>query len=121
MRRIIRYFTRQSAAALPPPWTMSAEQHRQIVRMLSEIGLGIVSEARGPVPLLTFGRRVRDRLEMPPPEVVPLPHFADALKRTIRDMEHDRLRVMSPSEFPGVGYVYNAHDPETWPVKSGAL
>jgi hypothetical protein len=49
---------------------------------------------------------------------VPLPLFADALKRVIRDMRHDRLRVMSPTDFLGVGYVYNAHDRESWPVQS---
>ena len=38
--------------------------------------------------------------------------------RVIREMRHDRLQVMSPSEFLGVGYVYNAHDPDTWPVRS---
>ena len=81
-------------------------------------GLRIVSEARGPVPLLTFGRRVLERLETTSPQRVPLPRFADALKRVIRDMQHERLRIMSPSDFPGVGYVYNAHDPETWPVRS---
>ena len=44
--------------------------------------------------------------------------FADALKRVICEMEDEKLRVMSPTEFVGVGYVYNAVDPETWPVRS---
>ena len=44
--------------------------------------------------------------------------FADALKRVIREMDHERLRVMSPTDFIGVGYVYNAADPETWPIRS---
>jgi hypothetical protein len=71
------------------------------------------------VPLLTFGRRVLERLESQHGASIPHPHFAAALKRIIRDMQHDRLRIMSPSDFPGVGYVFNADDPETWPVKSG--
>jgi hypothetical protein len=117
MRRIFRLFQRRQP---PPviPFNLSVEQHEQLLELLGEIGLGIVSEVRGPVPLLTFGRRVLERLQTRRSESVPLPHFADALKRVIRDMQHERLRVMSPSDFPGVGYVYNAHDPETWPVRS---
>ena len=118
MRRIIEFF--RPAKPQVRPWHLSPEQHRQVLELLSEIGLGIVAESRGPVPLLTFGRRVLERLhEQSPPQPVPLPHFADALKRVIRDMEHDRLRVMSPTDFIGVGYVYNAQDPETYPFRSG--
>ena len=117
MRRILRLFRRDDAPP-PKPFPLTAEQHRLLLELLGEIGLNIVREARGPVPLLTFGRRVLERLEARRPEPVPLPHFADALKRVIRDMGHERLRVMSPSDFPGVGYVYNAHDPETWPVRT---
>ena len=124
MRRIMRLFFASDPPWPPPPlqpWNLSKEQHRQLLDLLSEIGLTIVEEARGPVPLLTFGRRVLERLDAsqhPNRPVPPLPHFADALKRVIRDMQHDRLRVMSPSDFPGVGYVYNARDPDTYPVRS---
>ena len=117
MRRIFRLFRRVHEPP-PPPVYLTAEQHRELLALLSQIGLGIVREARGPVPLLTFGRRVLERLERDAPPV-PLPRFADALKRVIKDMGPDeRLRVMSPSDFPGVGYVFNATDPETWPVRS---
>jgi hypothetical protein len=123
MRRIMRLFFGNEPPPLYSPvqvWNLSKEQHRQLLDLLSEIGLNIVEEARGPVPLLTFGRRVLERLDTSPQSSrpVPLPHFADALKRVIRDMQHDRLRVMSPSDFPGVGYVYNARDPDTYPVRS---
>jgi hypothetical protein len=99
---------------------LTAEQRRRLLGVLSEIGLGIVSEARGPVPLLSFGRRVLERLEGRADGVggVPLPHFADALKRVIGEMADQRLRVMSPTDFLGVGYVYNACDPETFPIRS---
>ena len=119
MRRIFRLF-RSDDRQPHRPWTLSAEQHRQVLELLSDIGLHIVSESRGPVPLLTFGRRVLERLGTSRRFVdpVPLPHFADALKTIIKDMEHDRLRVMSPTDFLGVGYVYNAGDPETWPIQS---
>lgn len=119
MRRILRLFFQRDPQP-PRPWEMTPDQHRQVIALLSEIGLGIVQEQRGPVPLMTFGRRVLERLG--PAQVggrVPLHHFADALKRVIRNMQHERLRVMSPTDFLGVGYVYNAEDPETWPVRSG--
>src|SRR5829696_1036421 len=122
MRRILRLFFHNEP---PPvqPWKLSPQQHRQLLDLLSEIGLNIVTEARGPVPLMTFGRRVLERLEMTrtsgAKNVPPLPHFADALKKVIRDMRHDRLRVMSPTDFVGVGYVYNAQDPDTYPFRSG--
>ncbi|WP_428936932.1 hypothetical protein [Fontivita pretiosa] len=120
MRRMMRLFFRDDAPPATAAWQLSPQQQQQVLELLSQIGLGIVSEARGPVPLLTFGRRVLERLRMHPAEPpVPLPHFADALKRVIRQMDHQHLRVLSPNtDFPGVGYVYNADDPETWPVRS---
>jgi hypothetical protein len=119
MRRIFRLF-RPADQPAPRPFVLSAEQHRQVLDLLSDIGLRIIAEQRGPVPLLVFGRRMLERLGTSRRFVdpIPLPHFADALKHIIRDMEHERLRVMSPSDFPGVGYVFNARDPETWPVQT---
>lgn len=116
MRRIWK-FLRPQRPSLPQAWELTPLQHRQLLDLLSEIGLNIVSEARGPVPLLTFGRRVIERLDAHQ-QTPSLPLFADALKKVIRDMAHDRLRVMSPTDFLGVGYVYNALDPETWPVRT---
>ncbi len=118
MRRIIEFF--RPAQPQVRPWHLTPEQHRQVLELLSEIGLGIVAESRGPVPLLTFGRRVLERLHaQSPTQPVPLAHFADALKRVISEMHHDQLRVMSPTDFIGVGYVYNAQDPDTYPFRSG--
>ena len=116
MRRIFRLFRRADAPAAPA-YTFTDEQHRQLLALLSEVGLEIVGETRGPVPLLTFGRRVLERLEPRRRfDPVPIEDFAAALKNVIRDMDHERLRVLSPSDFPGVGYVFNTADPETWPV-----
>ena len=115
MKRIWKFLGHRPAQPAPT-WDLSPELHQCLLERLAEIGLDIVQEQRGPVPLLTFGRRVLERLETPRP--VPVPLFADALKRVIRDMRHDRLRVMAPSDFMGVGYVYNAQDPDTWPVRS---
>ncbi|HLL90944.1 MAG TPA: hypothetical protein VK324_16705 [Tepidisphaeraceae bacterium] len=121
MRRIIRLFfpASEPRPAAAQTYSLTPEQHRQLLTLLSDIGLDIVTETRGPVPLLAFGRRVLAKLDAAPtvdPDAVP--QFADALKRVIHDMADDRLRVLSPSDFPGVGYVYNAQDPETWPVQS---
>jgi hypothetical protein len=116
MRRIWKFLCPRRDPQSPPAWVEAPDQHRQLLELLSEIGLAIVDEARGPVPLLTFGRRVMERLDARRPTSLPL--FADALKRIIRDMADDRLRVMSPTDFLGVGYVYNAHDPQTWPVRA---
>ena len=116
MHRIWK-FLRPRRDAIPEVWELSPDQHRQLLDLLSHIGLSIVEEARGPVPLLTFGRRVMDLLDAHR-QTPSLPLFADALKKIIRDMAHDRLRVMSPTDFLGVGYVYNAADPQTWPVRS---
>ena len=115
MKRIWKFFGGRDAAA-PPTWDLTPELHGRLLELLSEIGLDIVDEARGPVPLLTFGRRVLERLEAG--RSVPVPLFADALKRVIREMGDERLRVMSPTDFVGVGYIYNAEDPETWPVRT---
>jgi hypothetical protein len=117
MRRIIRFFWRPQAAATPA-WTLSDDQRQELLSLLSQLGLQIVRDARGPVPLLSFGRAVLDRLELTCPGRVPLADFADALKRVIADMQHDQLRVLSPTEMVGVGYVFDVKDPETWPVRT---
>src|SRR4051794_11699461 len=114
MHRIFRLFRPRAVSAVES-WQLSPDQHARLLALLSEIGLRIVDEARAPVPLLHFGRRVLDRLDAR----APLPQFADALKRIIREMDHERLRVMSPTDFLGVGYVYNAADPATHPIRSG--
>jgi len=117
MRRIFK-FRAKSAPAPTVAFQFSPQQQRQMLDLLSDIGLHIVHEARGPVPLMTFGRRVLEQLGPSDELSYPLPQFADALKRVIREMRHDRLQVMSPSDFMGVGYVFNAQDPDTWPVRS---
>jgi hypothetical protein len=117
MRRIFSFLWRPESPAAPT-WSLSDTQRREVLALLSELGLGIVRDARGPVPLLKFGRAVLDRLELTRPNRVPLPDFADALKQVIREMHHEELRVMSPTQMIGVGYVFNAADPDTWPVKS---
>ena len=66
--------TTQPPAAL----NLTNEQHQQLLDHLTEIGLEIICEARGPVPLLTFGRRMMERLQTHKTHVLPLPQFADA-------------------------------------------
>lgn len=117
MRHIFRLF--RPAQSTQKVWTLSADQHAQVMDLLSRIGLDIVAEVGGPVTLMQFSRHVLDKLETRMrPDPVALQDFASALKLVILDMNHDRLRVMSPTEFPGVGYVFNTQDRETWPVQS---
>jgi hypothetical protein len=124
MRRIFRLFGRLASSSLPaalPSWTPTPEQRRVMLELLSRIGLDIVAEARGPVPLMTFGRQMLDRLgpqQLRPFGPLTQLQFADGLKTVIREMDHDRLRVLSPTDFPGVGYIFNAREPDTWPVRS---
>src|SRR5258706_16272911 len=117
MRRIFGFLQRREMRPAQV-WALSPDQRRRLLGVLSEIGLGIVQEARGPVPLLKFGRRVLERLEGGRADRVPLPHFADALKRGISGMEDERLGGMAPTGFMGVGYVYNSGEPPPWPVLS---
>jgi hypothetical protein len=117
MRRIFRFFWRPPAPATPA-WSLTDAQRAELLALLSQLGLQIVRDTRGPVPLLAFGRAVLDRLQLTRPGRVPLPDFADALKRVIHDMDHDQLRVLSPTEMVGVGYVFDVRDPQTWPVRT---
>ncbi len=117
MKRIFNFFWRREAPVVPS-FSLSSDQRAELLSLLSELGLRIVRDAKGPVPLLKFGRAVLDRLELTRPGRVPLPDFADALKRVIADMEHEQLRVLSPTEMIGVGYVFDLKDPETWPVRT---
>jgi hypothetical protein len=128
MKRIFHFFW-PPQRPIVPAWTLSDDQREQILALLSDLGLQIIHEARGPVPLLTFGRALLDRLDLSRPDSsyagriplndrIPLADFANALKHVIHDMQHDQLRVMSPTDMIGVGYVFNANDPETWPVQT---
>src|SRR4051794_10162935 len=116
MKRIFTFFWQRKAPAAPA-FSLSDAQRDELLRLLSNLGLQIVRDARGPVPLLSFGRAVLDRLQLTRPGRVPLPDFADALKRVIAEMDDDQLRVLSPTEMVGVGYVFDVKDPETWPVR----
>ena len=118
MKRIFTFFWQPRKAPSAPAFLLSDDQRRELLALLSNLGLQIVSDARGPVPLLTFARSVLDRLQLTRPGRVPLVDFVDALKRVIAEMDHDKLRILSPTEMVGVGYVFNLQDPETWPVRT---
>jgi hypothetical protein len=89
-------------------------QHRGLARSLVELGLEIVHEARGPMRLWEFAARLRLRLGMPH---VPAGELCDAVKTALDRIEDPRLRVLAPST-PGVGYVYDDHDPDSRPIRS---
>ena len=81
---------------------------------LVELGLQIVSEVRGPMRLWDFSRRLGRRLGMPP---LPLTDLSDAVKATLSQIDDPRLKILAPG-MPGVGYVYDAADPESRPVRA---
>ena len=83
---------------------------------LVDLGLQIVREVRGPMRLWEFSWRLGDRLGMPP---MPLSEISDAVKATLLTIDHQRLRVLAPpGRGTGAGYVYDAADPDAWPVRS---
>jgi hypothetical protein len=65
------------------------------------------------MPLWEFSRRLADHLGSPP---VPLDEWSQAVKETLREVNDPGLRVLAP-QAPGAGYVYDAADPDTWPVR----
>ena len=81
---------------------------------LVELGLQIVSEVRGPMRLWDFSRRLGRVLGMPP---LPLTDLSDAVKATLADIDDPRLKVLAPG-MAGVGYVYDAADPDSRPVRA---
>lgn len=81
---------------------------------LVELGLQIVSEVRGPMRLWDFSRQLGRRLGMPP---VPLADLSDAVKATLATIDDPRLKILAPG-MPGVGYVYDAADPESRPLRA---
>ena len=83
---------------------------------LVDLGLQIVREVRGPMRLWEFSWRLGDRLGMPP---MPLAELSDAVKATLSTIDHSRLRVLAPpTRGTGAGYVYDAADPDAWPVRA---
>ena len=81
---------------------------------LVELGLQIVGEVRGPMRLWDFSRRLGRRLGMPP---LPLTDLSDAVKNTLSRIDDPRLRILAPG-MTGVGYVYDAADPESHPIRA---
>jgi len=78
-----------------------------------ELGLQIVSEVRGPMRLWDFSHRLGRRLGMPP---LPLSDLSDAVKATLAQIDDPRLKILAPG-MSGVGYVYDAADPESRPLR----
>ena len=84
-----------------------------LCRALVTVGRDIVRERNGLMPLWDFSRRLSLRLGMPQ---VPLADLSDAVKATLEEVDDPRLRVLAPA-MPGAGYVYDAADPNSLPVR----
>ena len=115
------YPSKHAAGPLPdsPTGSHPAAAH-DLYSVLSEslvdLGLQIVREVRGPMRLWEFSWRLGSRLGMPP---MPLSEISDAVKATLSSIDHQRLRVLAPpGRGTGAGYVYDAADPDAWPVRT---
>lgn len=85
----------------------------RLAEWLVEVGLEIVHEVRGPVRLWDFSQRLKTRLGMPP---IPPGRLCDAVKAALTRTDDPRLRVLAPG-MEGVGYVWDAEDVDSWPVR----
>ena len=108
-----------SDATSAPPGSASAI-YDVLSESLIEMGLQIVHEVRGPMRLWDFSRRLGTRLGMPP---MPLSELTSAVGATLSTIADARLRILTPgsrggSWGTGAGYVYDAADPDSWPVRS---
>ena len=87
---------------------------RGVAQSLAELSLDIVRETRGPMRLWDFARRLERRLGMPR---TPTGVLCDAIKQALEQANDPRVSVMATS-MPGVGYVYDAQDPDAKPVRA---
>ena len=97
-----------SSAFVPPADSVT------VGRSFVDLSLSILREARGPMRLWDFARRLERRLGMPR---VPTGQLCEAIKAALDRANDPRLALMSTS-MPGVGYVYDAMDPDAKPVRS---
>ena len=99
-------------AAPPPAHTLYGVLSESLV----DLGLQIVREGRSPMRLWEFSWHLGRRLGMPP---MPLAELSDAVKATLASIDHARLRLLAPpTRGTGAGYVYDAADPDGWPVRA---
>jgi len=91
-------------------------QDEQLGIAVTFIGLRLVKEARAPLPLWRFSQRLA--AEAGVRSSADLARLSDSVKLLLIKTNHPRLAVTQSSSTPGVGYVYDRADPETWPVKS---
>ena len=90
------------------------ELPHDVAASLAELSLAIVREGRGPMRLWDFARRLEQRLGMPR---TPTGELCDAVKAALERADDPRVAILATS-MPGVGYVYDADDPDARPVRS---
>jgi hypothetical protein len=87
---------------------------RDAAASLAELSLTIVREVRGPMRLWDFARRLEEHLGMPR---LPTAALCDAVKTALQNINDPRVAILCTS-MPGVGYVYDARDPDARPVRA---
>lgn len=88
---------------------------QDLAQTFVRLGLYIVREGRGPMRLWEFSNRLASQLNM---RHVPAGELCDAVKATLTAVADPRLRVLAPpARGTGAGYVFDATDPDAWPVR----
>jgi len=88
---------------------------RLLLRSVLACGNAMLQGARAPIPLYRFAKSVAATLNLS--SRVPTLELCNALKVLLAAMDDDSIRILSPTDFPGVGYVYDQANSETWPVR----
>jgi hypothetical protein len=93
--------------------SLSIDQRRRLRRQVTAIGLRQLRLRRVPIPLWQFAvyLAVQSGVRILPD----IDRLSDAVKQLIWSGGGGRLRVIATSA-PGVGYVFDRDDPETWPL-----
>jgi hypothetical protein len=94
--------------------TFASPAHPGVADSFVELSLSIVREVRGPMRLWDFAQRLESRLGMPR---TPTGTLCDAVKNALEQINDPRLAILATS-MAGVGYVYDANDPDAKPVRA---
>jgi hypothetical protein len=107
-------FTLSSLPSSPPQSAAPLNVSPAVARSLADVSLSIVREGRGPMRLFEFARRLESRLGMPR---VSTGELCEAVKAALQRVNDPRVAILATS-MPGVGYVYDAEDPDAKPVRA---
>ncbi len=88
---------------------------RLLQKSLVACGKAMLKGASAPLPLYRFARSVAASMNLS--RAIPTLQLCDALKSLLVAMDDESIRILSPTDLPGVGYVYDQANSETWPIR----